>query len=164
MGKRFLKIIVRQRKGTFFRKEVLRQCAKSHTKSKDGRLFFSHRGKFPTIAEFFPAVFLFPQTEFSHNVRIFPIIFLFPRTEFTALFFNTLTLLKKVSDFLVHSRDVTYQTLPGRELFLTRESLVSDIPAGEGKTANLFLQCTRRPSLHIVSFKDINVLKKDIYI
>ncbi len=25
---------------------------------------------------------------------------------------------------------------------LTRESLVSDIPAGDGKIANLFLQCT----------------------
>jgi hypothetical protein len=37
------------------------------------------------------------------------------------------------------------QTLPGREyvikLFPARESLVSDIPAGDRKTANLFLQC-----------------------
>jgi hypothetical protein len=36
--------------------------------------------------------------------------------------------LKKVNDF--------------PELFLSRESLVSDIPAGTGKMANLFLQCT----------------------
>ncbi len=27
------------------------------------------------------------------------------------------------------------------KLFPARESLVSDIPAGDGKTANLFLQC-----------------------
>jgi hypothetical protein len=55
---------------------------------------------------------------------------------------------KKVSHFPVHSRDVTYQTLPGNspwpgiiKLFPARESLVSDIPAGDGKMANLFLQC-----------------------
>jgi hypothetical protein len=48
---------------------------------------------------------------------------------------------KKVTDFPVFSRDVTYQTPPGRELFPARESLVSDIPSGDGKTANLFLQC-----------------------
>ncbi len=28
------------------------------------------------------------------------------------------------------------------KLFPSRESLVSDIPAGDGKMANLFLQCT----------------------
>jgi hypothetical protein len=41
---------------------------------------------------------------------------------------------KKVSDFTFPRRDATYQTLPGREnfkLFPARESLVSDIPAGE---------------------------------
>jgi hypothetical protein len=37
---------------------------------------------------------------------------------------------KRVIDFLVSSRDVTYQSLPGR-----------DILAGDGKIANLFLQC-----------------------
>ncbi len=56
------------------------------------------------------------------------------------------TLEKKVIDFPVPSRDVTYGTLPGREcvikLFPARESLVSDIPAGDGKIANNFLQCT----------------------
>jgi hypothetical protein len=41
---------------------------------------------------------------------------------------------KKVIDFPVPSREVTYQTLPWHG----RECLVSDIPAGEGKTANLF--------------------------
>jgi hypothetical protein len=49
-----------------------------------------------------------------------------------------------VSCFPVHSRDVTNQTLPGRgiiKLFPARESLVSDIPARNGKTANHFLQC-----------------------
>jgi hypothetical protein len=39
------------------------------------------------------------------------------------------------------SRYVTNQTLPGRELFPARVSLVSDIPAGDGKIANLFPQC-----------------------
>jgi hypothetical protein len=29
------------------------------------------------------------------------------------------------------------------EIFLTRESLVSDIPSGDGKKANFFLQCIR---------------------
>ncbi len=34
---------------------------------------------------------------------------------------------------------VTYQTLPGRgKLFLARVSLVSDIPAGDGKNSNPF--------------------------
>jgi hypothetical protein len=37
---------------------------------------------------------------------------------------------KRVIDFLVSSRDVTYQSLPGR-----------DILAGDGKIANPFLQC-----------------------
>ncbi len=36
-GKGFLKIIVRQRKGKFFGKEVLGKCAKSHAKRKDKR-------------------------------------------------------------------------------------------------------------------------------
>ncbi len=39
---------------------------------------------------------------------------------------------KKVGGFPVHSRDVTSQTLSAWE------SLVSDIPAGDGKTANFF--------------------------
>jgi hypothetical protein len=54
---------------------------------------------------------------------------------------------KKVSCFPVQSRDphVTNQTLPDGEYlsnFLARESLVDDIPAGDGKTAKLFLQCS----------------------
>ncbi len=50
--------------------------------------------------------------------------------------------IKKVSDLPVPSRDVTNQTLPGRDkLFLARENLVNDIPAGDGKIGNLFLQC-----------------------
>jgi hypothetical protein len=43
---------------------------------------------------------------------------------------------KKVSDFSVPSRDVTNQTL--LLLFPARESLVSDIPAGNGNIANFF--------------------------
>jgi hypothetical protein len=49
---------------------------------------------------------------------------------------------QKVSDFPVSSRDVTNQTL---KLFPARESLVSDIPAGDGKIANSFLQCVVDP-------------------
>ncbi len=55
----------------------------------NGRLFFFHWGKFPIIAEFFPTFFLFPRSEFSHQVGIFPIIFLFLRMEFIALVFKT---------------------------------------------------------------------------
>ncbi len=55
------------------------------------------------------------------------------------------TLSKKVTDFPVPSRDVTYQTLRGpagnKKNFPVRESLVSDTLAGDGKTDNLFLQC-----------------------
>jgi hypothetical protein len=36
---------------------------------------------------------------------------------------------------------LTKLSLDGNTVFLPRESLVSDIPAGDGKMANLFLQC-----------------------
>jgi hypothetical protein len=48
---------------------------------------------------------------------------------------------KKVGGFPVPSGDVTYQTLPGGEYFdysRPGESLVSDVPAGEGKITDLF--------------------------
>jgi hypothetical protein len=51
---------------------------------------------------------------------------------------------KKVTDFPVLSRNVINRTLRGPEiikLLPARESLVSDIPDGDGKMANLFLQC-----------------------
>ncbi len=54
---------------------------------------------------------------------------------------------KKVREFPVPSRDVTTKlSLGGNndviiELFLPRGSLVSDIPAGDGKLMNLFLRC-----------------------
>jgi hypothetical protein len=51
------------------------------------------------------------------------------------------TLQKKVNDITIPSRDFTSETLPGRE----RESLVNDIPAGDGKIADLFLQCIYGP-------------------
>jgi hypothetical protein len=60
------------------------------------------------------------------------------------IFSHKATLLKRVSHFLVPSRDVTDQTLSGQEktkLFPPRKSLISDIPAGDGKTAHSFLQC-----------------------
>jgi hypothetical protein len=53
---------------------------------------------------------------------------------------------KKVREFPVPSRDVTTKLSLGgnndviTELFLLRRSLVSDIPAGDGKLVNLFLQ------------------------
>jgi hypothetical protein len=51
---------------------------------------------------------------------------------------------KKVNDFPVPGRDVTNQTLSGREsfgiikLFPARESLIGGIPAADGKIDNLF--------------------------
>jgi hypothetical protein len=55
---------------------------------------------------------------------------------------------KKVHEFPVSSRDVTNQTPPGQELFSydviipAQGEFGSDIPAGDGKLANLFLRCT----------------------
>jgi hypothetical protein len=54
---------------------------------------------------------------------------------------------KKVREFPVPCRDVTTKLSLGgnndviAELFLPRGSLVRDIPAGDGKLVNLFLQC-----------------------
>jgi hypothetical protein len=51
---------------------------------------------------------------------------------------------KKVAHFPLPSRDVTNQTLPGRELFnysRLGRVLVSDIPARDRKIDNIFLQC-----------------------
>ncbi len=54
---------------------------------------------------------------------------------------------KKDREFPVPSRDVTTKLSRGgnndaiTELFLPRGSLVSDIPAGDGKLVNLFLRC-----------------------
>jgi hypothetical protein len=54
---------------------------------------------------------------------------------------------KKVREFPVPSRDVTTKLSLGgnndvkTELFLPIGSLVSDIPAGDGKLVNLFLRC-----------------------
>jgi hypothetical protein len=63
-------------------------------------------------------------------------------------FRHSLALHCKKSHFPVPSRDVTDQTLSVREktkLFPPMKSLISDIPAGDGKTANPFLQCSRTP-------------------
>jgi hypothetical protein len=54
---------------------------------------------------------------------------------------------KKVHEFPVSSRDVTYQTPPGQEYFSydviipAQREFGSDIPAGDGKLRNLFLRC-----------------------
>jgi hypothetical protein len=59
------------------------------------------------------------------------------------------TVKKKVREFPVPSRDVTTKLSLGgnndviTELFLPWWSLVSDIPAGDGKLVNLFLRCRR---------------------
>jgi hypothetical protein len=58
---------------------------------------------------------------------------------------------KKVRKFPVPSRDATTKLSLGgnndviTELFLPRGSLVSDIPAGDGKLVNLFLRCWHKP-------------------
>jgi hypothetical protein len=90
----------------------------------------------------------------------YPLVIFHPRiapSPFTQLFHvpvhqrpSVLFLLhrkKKVREFPVPSRDVTTKlSLDGNndvitELFLPRWSLVSDIPAGDGKLVNLFLRC-----------------------
>ncbi len=54
---------------------------------------------------------------------------------------------KKVREFPVPSRDVTTKLSLDKnndvvtELFLPRGSLVSDIPAGDGKLVNIFFRC-----------------------
>jgi hypothetical protein len=57
----------------------------------------------------------------------------------------------------------TYQTLPGREylckLFPAWESLVSDIPAGDGKRADVFLQCK---FVRIVLTREDQIMQKTI--
>jgi hypothetical protein len=61
---------------------------------------------------------------------------------------GTYTVKEKVREFPVPSRDVTTKLSLGEnndvttELFLPRGSLVSDIPAGDGKLVNFFLRCT----------------------
>jgi hypothetical protein len=60
---------------------------------------------------------------------------------------------KKVREFPVPSRDATTKLSLGgnydviTELFLPSGSLVSDIPAGDGKLVNLFLRCSGRKFL-----------------
>jgi hypothetical protein len=60
---------------------------------------------------------------------------------------------KKVREFPVPSRDVTTKLSLGgnndviTELFMPRGSLVSDIPAGDGKLVNLFLRCVINSNL-----------------
>jgi hypothetical protein len=70
---------------------------------------------------------------------------------------------KKVREFPVPRRDVTTKISMGgnndviTELFLPRESLVSDIPAGDGKLVNLFygvefLKLPKREIFDVVFF------------
>ncbi len=70
---------------------------------------------------------------------------------------------KKVRGFPVPSRDVIYQTLVGNNLIISaRESLVSDITAGDGKTAKLFLQlCPSLTTTTLLFSLSVDVLVKD---
>jgi hypothetical protein len=81
---------------------------------------------------------------FSLDENVQSVNVLFVRVLTEAVRYHHSTLKKKVSGFPVLIRYVTYQTLPGREELnysrLRRESLVSDNPVRDGKTANLFLQ------------------------
>ncbi len=43
--------------------------------------------------------------------------------------------------------NIKYTVKEGNKLFLARESLVSDIPAGDGKTANLFFTVYKQYNL-----------------
>ncbi len=69
---------------------------------------------------------------------------------------------KKVREFPVPSRDVTTKRSLGgnndviTELFLPRGSMVSDIPAGEGKLVNLFLRCRNVVSYYLTKRKKLN--------
>jgi hypothetical protein len=71
----------------------------------------------------------------------------------------TVYTVKKVREFPFPSRDVTTKLSLGgnndviTELFLPRGSLVSDIPAGDGKLVNLFLRCTTLAVLRNTLFK-----------
>jgi hypothetical protein len=66
--------------------------------------------------------------------------------------FEALHRKKKDREFPVPSRDVTTKLSLGgnndviTELFLPRGSLVSDIPAGDGKLVNPFLRCSVDPN------------------
>jgi hypothetical protein len=66
---------------------------------------------------------------------------------------NQYTVKKRFASFPSPSRDVTTKLSLGgnndviTELFLPRGSLVSDIPAGDGKLVTLFLRCTETSEL-----------------
>ncbi len=77
------------------------------------------------------------QDSFSHVSRCTP-------SSYVHEFRSALHRIKKVREFPVPSRDVTTKLSLGgnndviTELILPRGSLVSDIPAGDGKLVNLF--------------------------
>ncbi len=71
---------------------------------------------------------------------------------------------KKVREFPVPSRDLTTKLSLGRknyvitELFLPRGSLVSDIPAGDGKLVNLFYGELTSIRIFILSVMSLEVI------
>ncbi len=78
--------------------------------------------------------------------------------EETPGFINTHTYtVKKVHEFPVSSRDVTNQTPPGQEklsydvIIPAQGEFGSDIPAGDGKLANLFFTVYLLPPPHTVT-------------
>ncbi len=58
------------------------------------------------------------------------------------------TVKKKLGDFLVPSRDVTNQTISGRDNYIVPRlgEFGSCIPARDGKIADVFLQCRFFPT------------------
>ncbi len=77
-----------------------------------------------------------------------------PRFIDTVPYVRYVHLKKKVREFPVPSRDVTTKlSLSGNNdvitEFLPRGSLVSDIPAGDGKLVNLFLRCSNGIDMEI---------------
>jgi hypothetical protein len=80
------------------------------------------------------------------DIKQFPFYFLLQGRTPTQL--TMIHRKKKVREFPVPSQDVTTRLSLGgnndviTELFLPRGSLVSDIPAGDGKLVKLFLRCS----------------------
>ncbi len=76
------------------------------------------------------------------NEASFANIYLLYCSSFLFTLYPIAYTVKKVSDFPIHSRDIRMSGLrDDGKLFPARESLASDIQAGKGKIANLFLQC-----------------------
>jgi hypothetical protein len=87
------------------------------------------------------AILLYSIVKLEYNLLITQLVL---NIRYTILYISFIHREKKVREFPVPSRDVTTKLSLGgnndviTEIFLPRESLVSDIPAGDGKLVNLF--------------------------